>query len=38
VAPPLGARIDPDPARHARYRELRERHERLYRLLVRPGA
>jgi gluconokinase len=35
---PLGQRIEPDPARHARYAEAREAHEALYRQLVRPGV
>jgi hypothetical protein len=34
----LGARIDPDPARHARHAEARQAHEHLYRAHVVPGA
>ncbi len=30
TAPPPGRRIEPDPGRHARYAELRLRHERAY--------
>jgi gluconokinase len=35
---PLGARIDPDPARHARHAEARQAHEHLYRAHIVPGA
>jgi gluconokinase len=37
-APPcIGRQIEPDPERHARYTEARQRQQRLYRRLIREG-
>ncbi len=38
LPPPLGERIEPDPARHAMYAAAREEHEALYRQFIQPGV